>query len=196
MDNRRFRRWVGSPWSRVGAGICALFVPLLSFGCRAALETPAIQQPPSNQTQAERIKAQEQGYQAKFDQQPPDDAARKIAQERLSHVTVALAGTKVQRLECHRELCRLETLHENDAALQKFIQAAFMDVRTAWHGPFAVVRVDHAGGLGERVKESVGPVSALVFLGEERHDWPKIPEAPPKGADQKEPAPSPKSEKP
>jgi hypothetical protein len=190
MDNRQFRRWVGSPWSRGGA--CASLLAFLSLGCRPE----PIQQRPSQETPAERIKAQERAYQARFDEQPPDEGAKKKAQERWTHLALGLEGTQVHQLECHRTICRLETRHANDAAFQKFVRSSFMDVRTAWRGSFAVVRVDRAAASGDPAKQADGPVTALVFLGEERPDWPTIPEPPAKGAAQGESPPSPKPEKP
>jgi len=199
MDNSWFRRWVGSPWSRTGH----LFAPLIAFlslGCRPEPIQQPIQQPPSPETPSERIKAQERAYQTKFEQQPLDDAAKKLTEERLGHLTQLLMGTKVQKLECRRSMCRIETQHANDTAFKKFIYATFMDVRTAWHGSFAVVRVDRPAPSADVAKQGEGAISAVVFLGEERPGWPAIPEPvtepPAKGAGHGESTPSPKPEKP
>ena len=186
MDTPPFRRWVGSSWSRASAGLLAPLAAFLTLGCGPA--PAAIQRPPSHETPTQRVEAQERAYQAKFEQQPPDAAAKKRAEDGLGRVTQNLAGSGVGKLECRGTMCRLETQHQNDAALQKFIYSAFLDVRTAWRGSFAVVRVD-------RAKQGDGPVSAVVFLGEERQDWPKFPETPAKVPAQGESTPPTKPEK-
>ena len=110
------------------------------------------------------LQSAERAQQAKFDAQPADEAATGATQKRVELAAKAATGTRRAQVQCHKSMCRLESEHESNAAFLRFYQAEVVDLRTAWRGSVAYVRVD---------RSPAGTVTAVAFLGPEKSQLPQ-----------------------
>jgi len=96
----------------------------------------------------------------KFHAQAPDPAwSRKAADEATHALSSDLTpGTRLGRVECRMDLCRVETSHDNLPAYQSFLRSALLSMhKKLWNG-----------GLSTQVRsESASGLTAVTFIAKE-----------------------------
>lgn len=116
--------------AKLEAQLRALATALATRGAEGAAQQPTAvaeldpsltPEPPEPQLPGEHIESV-------FADQPIDAAWANVAEGRIEQkLRAELPGAKLQSIECHASLCRLETVHTDQGAYGQFLSAAFKD---------------------------------------------------------------------
>jgi hypothetical protein len=113
-------------------------------------------------------------FEDKFSNERPDPGWAAGAESTLKQKIAATLpeGSKVDAIECHASMCRIETTHENMDRFRQFTTGAFMDPKNkVWNGEF------FTSPLGDPPKDGE-KLTTVTYVAREGQDLPRFDKPP------------------